>query len=189
MKNNILIVLLVVIGLLFLQRECSRPSGDISIPTINVTWEYDSVRVVDSIPYPEPYEVITTLWDTVYKYRDVDTAAILRDYFTIKVYEDTLVNTSDLLVTLKDSVHQNRLWGERVVNYKNFRPVDAEIDVECPEIRNKWFIGGTVLGTKTKFGAGPAFGLVTKRDNLYTYSYDVINNTHNASMYWKISFK
>jgi hypothetical protein len=188
MKNNILIVLLIIIGILFIQRECSRPSGEIITPDPIIIWKYDSIPVIDSVPYPVP--IVETIWDTVWRYREIDTLAILRDYFAFRIYEDTIINSSELLVAVRDSVHQNRLWGSRIVTYQNFRPVDAEVICpECPKPTHKLFIGGTVLGNISTFGAGPSLGLVTKKDNMYTYTYDVINKTHNISTYWKIYFK
>lgn len=187
MKNNILIVLLIVIGVLFIQRECSRPTP--AEPETIVEYIYDTIIDIDTVNIPVPYEVVTTVWDTIIKYelQDVDTAEILRDYFAVRLYSDTIINNDELRVVLNDSVHQNRLWGERVVEYQNFRPVSAECP-ECPKPATKVFIGGSILGSPTQFGAGPTVGLLTKRDNLYTLDYDVLNKTYKVSMYWKLKF-
>ena len=45
---------------------------------------------------------------------DVDTAAILADYYTQRMYNDTIIQTEMLSVTLHDTVYNNMLLGRKV---------------------------------------------------------------------------
>ena len=188
--KDLLLTLLVVIVILFIQRECSRDTV-ITDPEVTIEYIYDSIPVEKIVEVPVPYKVIYTEYDTIIKteYLPVDTVAILRDYFAFRIYKDTIIDTEDLRVVLRDTIHQNRIWSERVVSYQNFRPIDVNVQVECPTIRNKWFIGGNIGGSPEVFGAGPSLSLVTKKDNMYHYNYDIINNVHSIGLLWKITFR
>ena len=191
MKNNILIVLLIVIVTLFIQRECSRPE-----PTVLIQPEFifDTDTIVKTIK-PEPVyitipgDTIVTR-DTVF-INDGSTSEhfwnVLSDYYTRKFYDEVLLDDSSAYILVKLELFNNDL--KRVdLNFVNRRPVD----IICPEPYkpvNKLFIGGGVSGNLDTFGAGPAVALNTKRDNLYTYQYDVINKTHHVSTFWKLSFR
>lgn len=79
----------------------------------------DTVTVTDSLflPMPVPGKYII-----VEVPADVDTAAILKDYYTQKIYDDTLVHNNRLNLVLRDTVYNNKLLG-RTVNYTLSNPV------------------------------------------------------------------
>ena len=47
---------------------------------------------------------------------DVDTAAILNDYYRQRIYNDTLINDQFVTLMLRDTVYNNKLLG-RTVHY------------------------------------------------------------------------
>lgn len=57
----------------------------------------------------------------------IDTSAIIQDYLSAKVYNDTLVANNSIIAILKDTVYQNSLVG-RTFTYTLTTPV-----IECPE--------------------------------------------------------
>jgi hypothetical protein len=186
MGKNITItsLLLVIIVLLFLVLTKKEQQVITSEPIVTI--HYDSVPYEVIKPVPYPVRVI----DTVRIPADVDTMAILADYFLFRIYVDTIINTADLKVTVVDSVHQNRLFGRRYAVYQNFRPI--EFEVECPpppKIRNEYFVGVSIMGAPHKFGMGPSVGVNTREYGLYTYNYDIVNNTHQVSMFGNIKLR
>ncbi len=82
----------------------------------------DTVRISDTIHLPAPIVREKFLVAVPVK---VDTQAILQDYFTRNVYMDTLVNTPDLSVVVRDTVAYNLLSG-RGVYYTVSQPVYIE---------------------------------------------------------------
>jgi hypothetical protein len=78
----------------------------------------------DSVPYAVPVPVPVVRYvalapDTVF--RNVDTAAILADYFITRSYDDTLMNDTSAFIALGETVTQNRI-AERTLTFQNRRP-------------------------------------------------------------------
>lgn len=67
------------------------------------TIELSSPAVIKEIPVPVPAKV--------------DTAAILSSYYTLRMYNDNVINTPYLKVSIVDTVFQNRLLG-RTASYQ-----------------------------------------------------------------------
>lgn len=67
---------------------------------------------------PEPIYIYTqdTLWKTI----DIDTTAILQDYFAVRGYQDTVVNDTSLTISYVAVVNKNTLKGIKF-SYKNNR--------------------------------------------------------------------
>ena len=65
------------------------------VPTIEYKTYYDSIFLTDTVLMP------------------VDTQAILRDYYTARVYVDTIQDDSSMIVIIKDSLIRNRLITRR----------------------------------------------------------------------------
>ena len=57
----------------------------------------------------------------------IDTSAIIQDYLSAKVYNDTLVTNNSIIAILKDTVYQNSLVG-RTFTYTLTTPV-----IECSQ--------------------------------------------------------
>lgn len=182
------VVILFLIGL-FIYREWTRPTIEHPDPEIIVEQIFDTIYVEIDVPRPYVVHVIDTVEIPV----EVFPEEILHDYFKVKVYQDTLVNDSSLFFRVNDTIHQNILWS-RSFTYKNRRPAQTIVHVPSMPLpkpkpdRHRWFIGGGVLGSPTQFGASVGAGMLTENMGLYTYQFDVINKTHNISMYWNINF-
>jgi hypothetical protein len=188
MKTTLTIIL-ILIALLFLQRECSRPDQQVPVPdTIRITTKvFDSILIERNIPRPYPVEVIKTVQIP----SDVDTAAILADYFAKNVYHRVLVDDTTALIELIDTVHQNQLHQGKLI-FRNRQPVtihETYVIHPVPEPRFQLYAGGFVSGSQERLGAGPAMFVKTRRDHLYGLGYDAIDKTAQLHMQWKISFR
>lgn len=109
----------------------------------------------------EPVHIVFR--DTLLNYKDVDTAAILRDYFYTRYYEDsTLVKYGKVIV--KDSVSKNRIISRSwVTDFKI--PVIKETITE--QKKNQVYAGFSGLFGQTAIGAEINFTLKTKKDKQY----------------------
>lgn len=195
MKNKtpwIIIAILLCIIVLMRECNCGKPcqqNAD-TVRTTDTVW--DTARIVTLLPVPKPYQVIVP-GDT--QWMPVDTSGImdfyrakLRDYYTVRLYQDTLKDDTSAFVMLHDCVTINRL-GERTLTFINRRPTALNTTIitnyaEAP--RNKVFIGPTVGRNINQFGIGASIMLITKKDHAYSYTYDITNKGHYLSMYWKI---
>ena len=51
------------------------------------------------------------------------------------------------------------------------------------------FVGFSLGGRADNFGAGGQLVLVTKKRQMYSYNYDILNNSHTFGVLWKIGKK
>lgn len=110
MKQFWCIVIGVIIGFgicYLLDRGQSNELPDMDIVRI------DTLSITDTFykPVPIPKEVIKQLPPAV-----IDTAMVIADYYARKIYNDTLINTDMLMVSVTDTVHENALLA-RKINY------------------------------------------------------------------------
>ena len=189
MKTTLTIIL-VIVALLFLQRECSRPpGGDPKPDTLRITKTvYNDTTIIKEVPKPYPVEVI--------QFREVEIPAVIDSleiflaYMAKNIYDRILMDDSTAMIRIIDTVHQNQLWGSKL-EYKNRQPVTIHETyiVPPPDPRFQLYAGGFIQGNTQGFGAGPALFAKTKRDHLYGLGYDAINKTAQLHMQWKISLK
>lgn len=193
MKSTLTIIL-ILLALLFLQRECSRPPAHNPVPdTIRITRvEYDSFPVYKPVPKPYPVEVIRV--DTFPAI--VDTATILRDFFAKNIYNRTLLDDSVAYIALLDTVTQNQLQNS-FLTYQNRRPTIIEnitVIHPPPPQRFQLYAGGFLQSAIRNpqseiFGAGPSIFAKTRRDHLYGIGYDAFNKSYQIHALWKIKLK
>jgi len=186
MKKALILIILSLVIILFLVRECRLPSPVLE-PTIVTV--YDTVRdTVDKfVPryIPKPYTIVQT--DTLWELLNVDTSAILRDYFSTVFYRDTILSDSTAFIVVMDSIYMNRIKA-RDISFKLYsQAINTTTTITEPEkLRNKIFLGLGVGGTPTSFGFTVDVMLINKKDNAYALSYNVLTKDIKFSMYWKI---
>lgn len=92
----------VALGAFLLKMFPSKTMETIEIERVQV----DTIFVVDSIEVPAPYpvEVISPVIPT-----DVDTAAVISEFFSKNVYDRKIIETEHLSVGVKDTVSGNKL--------------------------------------------------------------------------------
>jgi hypothetical protein len=180
--------------LLFLQRQCTHnldapiPAGSHTEVTV-----HDTIRVHDTIPEHVPALVIH---DTIPPDFPFDTLAFLADYFTVKTADDTL-RGDNYIVTIRDILYRNKIQSRKAKATVNVitETVHTTDSIPYPvpaagaKPRTKVFAGIGIGGWTDKVGFAPALALNTKKDNLYSVSYDVINRTAWFQMYWKIKLR
>lgn len=170
------------------------------------------------------YELLSSKIDTVYKdtiiYKDnyipsppkivkevveipadVDTLAILTDYYQKYVYNDTITNIDGegSMAFIKDTVTQNKIVSrEAKFNIKN-KTITETITVKEPE-RTKVFVGGGLEFGTNNFGlngASAGFLVKPKNDKVFRLDLGAFNTPESEKItpyigvgaYWKISFK
>lgn len=178
LKTLLIIGLIVVI---LLMRACSGDGDSTKPETIRVNGhKYEVVdKKVDTVYVPKDtivYRPGKTIWKDKPVYIDVpanvDTTAILKDYYSTIVYKDTLKLNEDMgYVTVTDTVSKNAIIG-RLWNAKLKQKVINNTTIVKEPARVQLYIGGT-LGVDRNSPInfiGPTLMLKTKSDRVYTVS-------------------
>lgn len=118
------------------------------------------VRIHDSIPVDIPVPVV--------EYKEIpqkiDTAAILRNYYAEKKYDDTIINLPELKVSVSDMITENNLTS---------RTVMLDYNRISPEDKKRSFLIGTMLGKQLQVAyAGYQYKSIT-----YKAGYDFYNKS------------
>lgn len=189
LKYSWQLICCLLIALLFLQRQCTRE------PKTTNTHTVDTITVIKTIHDTKTVYIpgINTV-DTVYSEFPFDTLDLIADYFAVKVSNDT-IKGENYSIAIRDVITRNRIQSRKAtadinIITKTIHEVDSIFYTpDCPKLRHKVYAGIGIGGWTDKVGFAPSLALNTKKDNLYTASYDVINKTAWLSMYWKIRLK
>ena len=183
-----LVVFLLLV--IFLLRQCTpqpeQPTSSHSVDTV-----IDTVYIHDTITAYTPAQ---TVYDTVYSDVPFDTLGMITDYFKVIISNDTL-RGENYEVAIREVISRNRIQKRSaVVTVKEVITTIHEIDsiyytTECPKPKTKVYAGFGVGGWIDKAGFAPAIAVQTKKDNLYSASFDIINKTAWVHFYWKIKLR
>ena len=191
MKSASYIIIIVLLAIIFLQRECNTSIDDtdcnhtveVLIDTIHDTVEILSVQYVPSISYIDTGSV---LW----KYHTIDTALILSDYFSKYYYQDTILNDTFGLIILRDTITQNKISyrNPHISIYPRLIKQTTLLKQVAPP-KAKLFLGLGLGRNLTHFSLSPSLMLITKKETAYSLSYDLLNHDIYFTMYWKIRLR
>lgn len=132
----------------------------------------------------------------------IDTAALLKDYYSKVLYKDTLKLEGDLgTIALIDTISQNKILG-RIWDAKiRERIIKEELIVKEPA-KNQVFYGLNAGFNKEDYVSAIGAGIIlkTKKDKIYQLGVGVNNRTTDgtngsfspyvgAGVYWKIKLK
>ena len=149
------------------------------------------ITVIDTVVIPGdsiPYQVYVNVPVPVFidRFPDtgktiIDTAAILAKYYERAYYNDTIRDTS-MLVILREEVTQNRIVC-RDVKFQNLRSHSIIYNTTKIEPSPQWLAGisGNVIGGRIGIGAGVTY--VRKRDAI---SATIYTNGAQAAYFWRI---
>jgi hypothetical protein len=133
---------------------------------------------------------------------NVDTNAILKEYYTKVLYKDVLVLPDSLgTVAVTDTISQNKIFGRTFnANVKQRVIKETTIVKELP--KNQVYFGFGGQFNKVDFIGGLSTGVIlkTKKDKIYQVNLGVTNSTIDgvngefkpyvgAGVYWKIRIK
>jgi hypothetical protein len=197
-RHFIILTLLIII--LFLQ-------SDKKIKIEKVIEKVPGETIHDTIPQEVPIYVQgeniyhdTTIY--VPTYLNVDTSAILKDYYVKNFFRDTIkLNNNQGFVYLSDSVSQNKIVSRNWSASLKPKIVREPAPIP-PPIRNQVFFGFDGSWSQKDWVNSLGMGLIlkTKKDHLYHVGLGVANRTTdgisgeftpylNGGVYWKIKLK
>jgi hypothetical protein len=181
-KIEYIIISLLVVALI-LQRQCSSPT-EVKEKVI-VKTKYDTIKKETPVYVPKWSTRTEVDIDTFLS--PVDSLAILKEFYTLYNYIDT-VGTDSVKIVINDSITTNKIIA-RQVNYKVIYPT---ITITKEKIINEtqFFYGfGLGAGNRGFNYVGPELMLKTKTNKAYGLGIGVNNNLSpvaNFRIYWKI---
>ena len=183
--QNLLIVVLVVI--ILLMRSCS---GNETIPEPKITTEtivkWDTVIIEKTQYIPKWRTKVTTVHDTILA--KVDTAFILKDYYSTYAYTDTLNLDSLGSIVINDTISKNSIL---------FRDVQPNIFIPTITVTNtsyiyqREFFGGISVGSSPTAiqNLNGEILFVNKKRQAYGFGIGVNNEfapIYTGRLYWKL---
>lgn len=121
---------------------------------------------------------------------NVDTASILKDYYSRVFYSDTFKLKDTLgYITVNDTISKNRVIGRKYYSSINVPTIKETLYLK--ELSNSWFVGPAIqLGNPASIGGD--LHLKTKKDMLFGVGMGVnssISPYLRGSVSWKIGKK
>lgn len=174
-KYSVILICVLLIFLLF--RRCGngktdKPTKDTIAVKEVVKWlpsKKDTVYVpkIEKIYTPKPYTVHDTLESFEYVIQKVDTATILKDYYTEKLYADTQsVQYGNIII--HDVITKNQIKQRRLQSNFTIPEVTKTITIKNPP-RVTAYLGFSAMGNKETmiYATGASFGIMAKNGKLY----------------------
>lgn len=214
MKNlfslkNILIIALAIFVIL----EILNPFGIMPGKTVLVNGkpyevikhEIDTVDIIKTKVVTKKGEDIfheTILHDTTIKLMNVDSAAILKNFYAKNIYKDKLVLDDNLgVITITDTITQNKILGRKWnADVKQRTIKETTIVKELPKTQVFYGVEGGFNQKDIVSHVGGGLIVKTKKDRLLHLGLGVANRTVDGvnggftpyvsgGVYWKISLR
>jgi len=201
-KNLFITVLIGVVVLLLILRSCScgrqQPGKITVIDTVYSEHKSDTVYQpqLDTVirSFSKQVPVAIYFFDTMYvdQFKNVDTAAILKDFFAKAVYIDTeMVKYGSIIIT--DTVTRNRIASRHLQTSFLIPTIEKTTTIIQPK-RNQVYVG---LGGEYNMGsrlAAVGGGLMFKNKKDRAIAANVFvdakgNLIYSGNIFFKLSFK
>jgi hypothetical protein len=203
--KDLKVLLILVLGIVLLLTQLKNCNIPPSEPTIVV--EVDTVYQTVEVKVPEYVpKYVTKIVEKKVEVKvpvDVDTAAILKDYYTSYKVVDTVslpYSATDTTIfgngIITDVITQNKITKRSILwNYSI--PIIKETITKYPEPTNQVYIGFNTAMNTTQIVNNVSGGIIlkTKRDRIYQGNIgfvdvgDKVTTFVGGGMYWKIRLK
>ena len=184
------LLILVLIVLLILQRECQSPHPLVN-PTVitKVETKWDTLKI-DKLMYVPKWKTKTeTIHDTVPA--NIDTLSILRDYYAKYYYTDTLNLDTLGNIVINDTISRNTIISRRI---------ESNVFIPTTTVHSNTTINKTRLYTGINMSAnkqslnqaGINLMLKTKKSKMYSVGIGFNRDLQpivSGGLYWEIRVK
>jgi len=200
LKTLLILGLIIVI---LLMRACSSDGGGNKGKEIKIDGKKYTIikHTIDTIIKPVTqtvYKKGETIFVDVPVYvnipANVDTASILKDYYTKYPYKDTLILDDGLgYIAVNDTIFKNRILNRKFKSFINQTTITETIYLE-PAPKIQMYIGGVAGFDKVNIVnfVGPSLLLKDKKDKVYSLGVGYSNAKSlsiQGGIYWKIKLK
>lgn len=194
MKTLKILPYLIIAGLIFiliLQKECTPKPTTKPTTTDTAIIKIDTVKITKVVYYPKPYKVIDSVFqfDTIFKTK-YDTVKAVHDYSLYKKFDLQIINDSSGKINALVDVQFNNIVKYEVKG-NIYNKIIEKHHYVIEKKRNKVFAGVQFWYSipETSISAKPTMQLLTKKENLYSASYDPFKKIAEIGVFWKIKIK
>lgn len=178
LKNIPYLIIILLLGYVMFLRECTPPPQPIYL-TDTITY-HDTAYIpqIDTAYLKDTIYIDSIIREIIIKEK-LDTIVIFREHFTLNTYQDTIINDSNGLIVIYDTLYRNKIKSR----YNQIKLYPQRLK---PTLSTKYFIGGGINGGADRLGLNISAGLLTKKEYLYNCSYDLINKEISFNLYIKL---
>jgi len=185
-KNIQTLLIVVLIALLFFQRSCSStPTPEPEVIT-KIEVRYDTIETVKEVYVPKWRTRVVT--ETISVPTEIDTVAILRDYYARYFYTDTLKIDTFGYAVINDTISRNTVLARDVRT--NILIPTTTITKEIYLNKNELYWGVSLQGRTDQINyLGTELLWRTKKRSTYGFGLGVNQDFQpvlSGRMYWKI---
>jgi hypothetical protein len=184
-KFEYIIIAALVVALL-LQKACSNDNNVVTKTTITKEIKWDTITNTTPVYIPKWHTRTEVNIDTFTT--PIDTLAILKDYYAIYNYTDT-IGTDSIKIVVNDSITKNKILS-RIVDYKVMYPtITITITKETVLNKAQFYYGLGVGAGAGSVNLGPELLYKTKSNHAYGLGLGVnqsLQPSLSIKMYWKI---
>lgn len=184
------LIILTLIVLLILQRECNSPQPSVNSTVITkIETKWDTLKI-DSLVYVPKWKTRTeTVHDTIPS--NIDTLSILKDYYAKYFYTDTLDLDTLGNIVINDTVSRNIIVSRRI-KPNVFIPTTT-IHSNTTTNKTRLYTGINMSANKQSLNqAGVNLILKTKKSKMYGVGIGFNRDLQpviSGSLYWEIKLK
>ena len=184
-------------AIMFFIQTCEKPCPEPQeCPSFDTTAFIKTlpVKYKDTIIY-KPYQVIIYKDTGSTKYIEVpvgiDSLEIAKAYFSWRVSKDTILNDTNGLIVVTDTITQNEIYNRTIFPktiFPQYKLVTTTI-IKKEELKNIFLLGGGVTGNAQSVGFSVGAGLLNKKRQILLGSYDLLRKEIQIQYYIPIRFK
>ena len=178
MKYIPYVFILILLGYVIFLRECT-PKPDPVYITDTITYTDTAyIPQIDTLKLTDTVYLDSIIRQIIIKEK-LDTIIIFREHFTLNTYKDTILNDSNGFIVISDTLYRNKIKS-RLTSIKLY-PQRIK-----PTLLTKYYIGGGINGGANRLGLNVSVAMVTKKDYLYQFQYDLLNKEISFNLYIKL---
>ena len=178
MKYIPYVFILILLGYIVFLQQCTPKPNPVYI-TDTITYRDTAyIPQLDSIYITDTLYLDSIIREIIERER-IDTVIIFREHFTLNTYQDTILNDSNGFIVISDTLYRNKIKS-RLTSIKLY-PQRIK-----PTLLTKYYIGGGINGGANRLGLNVSVAMVTKKDYLYQFQYDLLNKEISFNLYIKL---
>ena len=175
------IIILLLIGIIFLTKECSTNTTKY-IPVVSTVTKVIPVKYDKW--YPAPYPI--THIDSFERPQKIDSSDVVDSFYKANIYNRLICDDTNAKLYLKDTITQNKLRAFKLSGTFYRRETTITNTIVQP-LKNRVYIGFKIGSDTKDFTLMPSIVLLTKKDKIqYNYQYDPFTEWHYIGMDFKI---
>jgi len=187
MKPAPYIIIIILLVIIFLQRECNTSNQTLVKTNYIFDTIIDTVVLESNVYIPVP--IYHDTGSTLLLYQIVDTAAILHDYFSSYYYCDTIQDDSAAFIVVCDTVSRNRIVSRQpFITLYSRLVTKTKLVVSNPIQSRQLSIGLQLAVAKNAYGLSPTILYKSKKNTSLSFSYDIINKSYSFGVYLPLHF-